>query len=69
MTFDRAVALGEKLLGTVPLHASPSEHQATPDFFVGLKWNQEKLHGNFDGWIQYRKTLDNECVKDSSESE
>ena len=31
MTWDRAVGLGEKLLGSTPLHASPAEHQAFPD--------------------------------------
>ena len=31
MTAERALALYDKLLASVPLHASPAEHQATPD--------------------------------------
>lgn len=37
-------------------HWSPFEHQATPDWA-----NQTPLHGNLDGWIQYRKLFDGEC--------
>lgn len=65
MTQERAVALHDKLVGNVPLHASPCEHQATPD---GAHWSSSndewlspELHGNFVGWIQYRKTLKGEC--------
>jgi thymidylate synthase ThyX len=60
------------LVGSSPLHASPTEHQATPDTyaenehshdFVG--YANEHLAGNFGpGWIQYRKTLLNEYIKD-----
>lgn len=52
--------LYERLVGTNPLHASPCEHQATPD----ESWQSPHLHGNFSGWIQYRKTLPNERVAD-----
>jgi hypothetical protein len=52
--------LANKLIGTQPLHASPAEHQATPDF----ERKQPHLWGNFDGWIQYRKMLGNEYVED-----
>ncbi len=72
MTFDRAVALGEKLLGSTPLHASPAEHQATPDrgtivtkpdgkTFVA--WEHPWLHGNFVGFIQHRKQLPHENLE------
>ena len=27
-------------------------------------WKYAPLHGNFTGWVQYRKTLPNECVRD-----
>lgn len=43
--------LYERLVGGVPLHASPIEHQATPDF-------PDNCSGNFKGWIQYRKKVE-----------
>lgn len=47
--------LYQKLVGSVPIHASPTEHQATPDFMGGNSMNPA-LHGNFVGWKQYRHT-------------
>jgi thymidylate synthase ThyX len=62
---DEDLALCEKLVGAKPLHASPFEHQATPDtrleFEPGVPirdWNHPELHGNFTGWIQYRKQIE-----------
>jgi len=61
--------LYDRLVGSAPLHASPAEHQATPDYF-GLdryemeRWEHEDEHGNFCGWRQYRKMLPNENVRD-----
>lgn len=60
----------DKLLASQPLHASPAEHQATPDTMIsappGSHWSQEwvfpEQHGNFRGWRQYRKMLPNEYV-------
>lgn len=52
------LALFDKLVGNAPIHASPTEHQATPD----SKYYHNELHGNFDSWIQYRKTLPNEFI-------
>lgn len=64
----------ERLIGD-PAHASPMEHQATPDVPTDIRvytfkdgkrskrlyeyegYLQEKLHGNFVGWIQNRKVL------------
>lgn len=51
------IALYDRLVGSVPLHASPAEHQATPD----PKHTHREFWGNFQGWIQYRKTLPGEC--------
>lgn len=60
------IELHNKLVVAEPLHASPAEHQATPDRWLeGEKygyWEQEELHGNFTGWNQYRKMLPGECV-------
>lgn len=56
------LALCEKLVGAKPLHASPFEHQATPDVLAyeasRPEWKHPKLHGNFTGWIQYRKQIE-----------
>lgn len=60
-TIEEDLKLFDKLLGSQPLHASPAEHQATPDEKFGNgDWVNPKLHGNFRGWIQYRKTLSGE---------
>ncbi|MCB1466529.1 MAG: FAD-dependent thymidylate synthase [Rhizobiaceae bacterium] len=65
----------DTLVGSQPLHASPAEHQATPDVNDGkvklhgktyTAWSQSYLHGNFTGWCQYRKLLPNECVKEAA---
>lgn len=50
--------LCDKLVGSKPLHASPFEHQATPDVFDCGAWDNQELHGNFKGWIQYRKQIE-----------
>lgn len=52
--------LFDKLVNGHRLHASPLEHQATPDvkqYVPGGRneWMCSHLHGNFDGWIQFRK--------------
>lgn len=55
-----------KLVVNQPVHASPAEHQATPDrFFKILEggvplWQTPKEHGNFVGWRQHRKMIPNE---------
>lgn len=64
---DEDVALHDRLLVDQPIHASPAEHQATPDIQIGqdsysdaVIWEQPYLHGNLGGWVQYRKTLAHE---------
>lgn len=59
-TVEADLALYERLVAAVPAHLSPTEHQATPDRFVGgmSEWEDDHLHGNFHGWVQYRKTLE-----------
>ncbi len=57
--------LYDRLVGSIPLHASPAEHQARPDRIIcnnPLTWKNPELHGNLNGWVQYRKTLPNEFI-------
>lgn len=68
-TVEAEFARYEKLVGSQPLHASPAEHQATPDTFTfedgrhGKRvWDQPELHGNLRGWVQLRKTLTGEFI-------
>lgn len=72
---DEDIALYARLVGSVPLHASPAEHQATPDTCHDNKtiyavqnrevvWHNPELHGNLVGWRQYRKTLPGEAARD-----
>lgn len=57
-----------RLMGSQPFHATPTEHQATPDeyreqFYNGYitkKWTFPEQHGNFYGWRQYRKMIHGE---------
>lgn len=66
------LCLYDRLIGSVPLHASPAEHQATPDTTSGpighlttpIEWSNPHEHGNFVGWRQYRKMLSSESVRD-----
>lgn len=61
----------QSLVENQPVHASPVEHQATPDdwltkanFGQGL-WAMPEHHRNFRGWRQFRALLDNETTWDS----
>lgn len=53
----------ERLVGAFPMHASPAEHQATPDKrakngpYELTWWETRHEHGNFVGWRQHRKML------------
>ncbi len=53
--------LYERLMEAKPLHASPAEHQATPDNIQYVQelgrymWVHPELHGNLVGWQQFRK--------------
>lgn len=61
-SIEEDLKLCERLAGSRPIHASPFEHQATPDTLVHVvdevEWNVPYLHGNFVGWIQYRKQIE-----------
>lgn len=50
---ENDIKLHDRLVGSIPLHASPAEHQAKP----GIDKNQ--YYKNFKGWIQYRTQLEN----------
>ena len=65
-----------KLVDSEPIHASPCEHQASPDrqitavvssgHITTLKrhWENPTLHGNLTGYIQYRNTIPNHYKPD-----
>jgi thymidylate synthase ThyX len=71
-TVAENIQLHDRLVGSAPIHASPIEHQASPDL-VTTKWHKFKawitgstvgsyansgLHGNFKGWVQHRKFVE-----------
>lgn len=63
-TVEQDLTLAMRLLKSTPAHASPFEHQATPDVYHGdsLKWLHREDWGNLHGWIQHRKRLPTEYV-------
>jgi thymidylate synthase ThyX len=71
-TLKEDLALYERLLGAQPLHASPAEHQCTPDVVKRgehdyledtsqVQWENRHEWGNLVGWRQYRKMLKGEA--------
>lgn len=63
----------DHLVVSTPVHASPTEHQATPDWKVMIDlgkgqsievWQEPSNHGNFVGWKQFRKEIPNEAIFD-----
>lgn len=63
-TIAEDMALYDRLVRNHPIHASPAEHQATPDvkFVTDGSWCNPNDHGNLVGWRQYRKYLPLECL-------
>ncbi len=68
-SFIQDLRLYHDLVGARPLHASPAEHQATPDVFIKGhegpygewrvdRWQSPHLHGNFHGFNQNRKIIE-----------
>lgn len=70
-----ALRIASKLIKSNPIHASPFEHQLTPDELVEVEWRVAKskkkmvtskvwknpnLHGNTIGFIQSRKLMSGE---------
>ena len=71
-TLEENIQLHDRLVGSAPIHASPIEHQASPDLVL-TGWQKFKawiagecagsyansgLHGNFKGWVQHRKFVE-----------
>lgn len=56
---SKDIELYEKLIVSEPAHASPVEHQATPDDYDyrSSTWAHRNEFGNFYGWRQFRKIL------------
>ena len=54
----------DQLVTSDRVHASPTEHQATPDTqvsnLIDSVWKHSELHGNLPGWIQSRKLIPGE---------
>jgi hypothetical protein len=73
-SYEREMQRYESLISSDHIHASPMEHQATPDKWVEphnpyegkAHWLSPHLHGNLDGWIQYRKLIPGEYVARTS---
>lgn len=65
-TLEEDLMLYDRLVGAQPLHASPAEHQATPDDigagYTGEDWQHPEQHGNLRGWRQHRKMLEGEFI-------
>lgn len=62
-TLEADKALFDRLMGGDPKHASPTEHQATPDKRWSRKrWGKPELHGNLYGWCQFRKMIPGEAA-------
>lgn len=70
MTLERALGIAVKLKDFRPLHASPFEHQATPDTraIIGSgpharqQWMNQWQWGNLPMWRQARKMIPKETV-------
>lgn len=62
-SYQRELDRHNQLVQSDRVHASPLEHQATPDSFSEKygSWDEPHFHGNLTGWIQNRKLAPNEC--------
>lgn len=78
-SLEKAEAVYDRLIGSQPVHASPTEHQATPirydqtALFDPSTWEPGITHvdrngdlwsAKFKGWIQHRKLIANESCSD-----
>jgi thymidylate synthase ThyX len=53
---EKDFKLYEDLVGSIPIHASPTEHQATPT-------KDTKFNKNFRGWKQHRADIEHKFNK------
>ena len=60
--FENDLELFQRLVRTQPVHASPTEHQATP--FTSSGFTGSGFRSNFRGYAQFRKFIVNETVRD-----
>jgi len=69
-SIERELERYEKLVVSRPVHSSPAEHIATPDYksdseFTGFfEWQNKDKWGNFFGWQQYRHFIPHNTIKD-----
>ncbi len=62
-TIDEDLNLFNRLAGSNPKHYSPLEHIGTPDILDNQgNYGFSRYHGNFDGWIQFRKLDEDNLV-------
>ena len=52
-----------RLVAAKPVHASPTEHVATPDIRVVKVWAYPEQHGNFRGWRQLRHMIPGNTIE------
>lgn len=79
--YDTAMKIANKLMNSTPIHASPFEHQLTPDNLVEIDyritnskkkyktikvWVDPLKHGNTVGFIQHRKLIEGESAVNSA---
>jgi hypothetical protein len=57
-SIEKACAIYDRLVGSVPKHSSPFEHQATPASKADF------ISGNLRGWIQLRQTFSDHVCTD-----
>ena len=79
-SIDGDLATYSKLVDSEPVHASPCEHQATPDQQITAvvtsgntttmqrQWKNPSLHGNLTGYIQYRNTIAGHYFPDTAKT-
>lgn len=60
--FEKDLALYDALVGSVPLHASPCEHQATAQY-------EDTFNKNFRGWKQHRVEVEQEIYSKGNNNE
>lgn len=63
-SLEEDLQLFDRLLGGMPIHASPAEHQAQAlkHYHLNGECTSDDQSGNFFGWTQYRKTLSHENI-------